>query len=428
MAKFVFTKIVIVIPLVILSLVFSFTLLKSRVAGITVVLSFAFFMSLVSIVIGTIEKDYEEEVVWSLNADKFTSDFTVGNEGHLYLKAQINGAPGLFLFDTGCGVTVVNEKYISNGSLKWKHLTIKDANGIRQNKPSHIVREFELGDISIRNLKTYPLDSLTWTSSDGIFFGHDSVVGVLGNDIISKFTWDFDLLNQCVTVSNNKAYCSTLSDSLAIDLVSKNNVKEIPVFINETAKMLLLDFGCSSPIILSDSIPQGKESEKEKITFYQARGKGGLNHLDSINNQTIDGSFVDIKFGKYEYNNIRCVNNNHADLLGIPFIWSFERVVLDFPNNKSYFISANLNASQFSVKNHSWQSVIDNDNTIELYPKPGGTVISIESESKQVNYVAFGYTKLYKQKGRVYRMFCQDSVRLPDGKTINGPVTMELNN
>lgn len=426
--KFILTKISFVIPFVVLSLIFSFTLIKSRIAGIIVILSFVLFLSLISIVIKNSESEYEEEVLWSSNVDEFTTDFIVGKQGYLYFKAQINNVTGLFLFDTGCSLTSVNEKFITNGSMKRNRHTISDSNGMKQTKHSHIVNKFELGNIEIRNLKTYPLDSLTWTSSDGIFFEQDSVIGVLGNNIISKFIWDFDFLNQCVTISNNKNYCDTISDSLSINLVSKNNCKEIPVIINQTDKLLLLDFGCSSPIILSDSIPERKELNKKAATFSQKRGKGALSHLDSINNnQTINGSFVDIKLGKFEYKKIRCANNNHSNLLGIPFIWSFERVVLDFSNNKTYFISENNEASKFSIKNHNWQSIINKGEIIELYSKPDGTLIKMENQSMEVRYMVFGHTKLYKNKGRLDSMFCQDSIHLPNGQTINGPITIKLN-
>lgn len=426
--KFILTKISFVTPLIVLSFILSFILTKSRIAGIIVILSFVLFISLISILIENIENEYEEKVVWNSTEDSFTTDFIVGKQGLFYLKAQINGATGLFLFDTGCSLTSVSEKYISNENIKLKPYTITDVNGIKQTKHTFMVKWFELGDMGIERLKVYPSDTLSMTSPNGVHFKQDRILGIIGNNIISKFIWDFDLIKRRVTISNNKDYCNSISDSLAINLVSRNTHKEIPVQINSEDKLLILDFGCSSPIVISESIPNRNVLNKNMGTFSGERSKGALSHLDSINGvRDNSGGFIDIKLGNYKFKKIKCIKNDHVDLLGIPFVWSFERVVLDFSNNKSYFISDNFTSSEFGVKKHNWQSIVNKSKIMTLYAKPNGTLIKMEKDSMEVRYVVFGLTKLYKNNGGLDSIFCQDSIHMPNGQTINGPITMKLN-
>jgi len=426
--KFILTKISFVIPLIVISLILSFTLRKSRIAGIIATLSFVLFITLISIIIENFENEYEEKVVWNSTENSFTTDFLVGKQGRLYLEAQINDVTGLFLFDTGCSLTSVNEKHITKKNIKLERYTIRDVNGIKQTKNTFMVKRFELGNIGIERLKVYPSDSLSWTSPEGINFKQDSVLGIIGNNIISKFVWDFDLIKHRVTVSNKKDYCNSIPDSLAIDLVSKNSHKEIAVQINGKDKILILDFGSTLPIILSDSIPNRNVPKNNNATFSGKRVKGALSHLDSINSkQNSSGGFVHIKLGNVEFKEIKCIKNDNIDLLGIPFVWSFERVVLDFGNNKSYFISDNFEASEFGVKKHNWQSIVNERKIMKLYAKPSGTKIMIEKDSMKIQYIVYGYTKLYKNNGGIDSIYCQDSLHMPNGQTLNGPITTKIN-
>ena len=65
-----------------------------------------------------------EEVQWNSPNESFTLNYVVGKGGHLYLKAKMNGIAGLFLFDTGAEISLLNEKYITGEKLEFKPATI----------------------------------------------------------------------------------------------------------------------------------------------------------------------------------------------------------------------------------------------------------------------------------------------------------------
>lgn len=346
-ARFILTNVPYLVIFGVFSLILSFTIGKNKKLGGLLILFFLSFISFIVIIIKIIDSQDAEKVEWNSPDDSFSIDFVVGNQGHIYLNATVNDTSGLFLFDTGAGISNVNEKFVVDRKMKLHPYTINDANGIQQTKNLFKVNSFELGAIDIKRLHVYPNDSLTWTVPKGIFYKQDSVIGVIGNNIISKFIWDFDLINKRVTISKSKKYCKDMPDSLSVKLFSNNGNKDIPVKINGVKKMLTFDFGAVSPLYLSDTIPYQLETNKKRGSQNTI---GVLNHLDSTGRKESNFDFVDVELGAYKFNEIQCFENEHSDLLGIPFIWAFERVVIDYLNGKAYFITENDNEDDFSVK------------------------------------------------------------------------------
>lgn len=373
--------------------------------------------------VNSLEKEDKEKFVCNSPDDSYTTNFIIDKEGLIYLKAKINNTNGLFLFDTGCELTSVNEKIVTEKKMKLHPYTIYDSKGITQTKNVYKVKSFELGAIGIEKLHVYPTDSLSWTDPKGSHYKQDSILGTIGNNIISKFIWDFDLINHHVTVSNNKRYCHNLPDSLAIALVSKNSNKEISVLINGVRKMLLLDFGCSQTIILADSIPN-QEITKEKINL-SVEHKSSLNHLDSINGRVNNINFVNLQLGSNLFKEIICVGNDHVNVFGIPFIWAFERVVLDFENNRAYFISKNNTLSNYSIDKYK-RNYINGNATINMKCKPNGLKFILQSDLTRISYVLFGNIVMYKSNSKLDSIICLDSLRLPNGQIKFGPATLKV--
>jgi len=373
-----------------------------------------------------------DNVQWNSPNENMTLDFIVGKGGHLYLEGHINDTTGLFLFDTGCDMTTINEKYITGEDLKLQSQTIYDAKGIIQTKNLYRVRSFELGAIKIKNLNVYPADSLSWKHPKGCFYKQDSVVGVIGNNIISNFIWDFDMVNRRVTVSHSKLYCDSIPDSSAFELVPIRNHKEILVRINGKLKRFTLDFGSVNPISLCSSIPNKKKSVGKES--YSAWGKSALNHL--VPNGAIESKFdfVDIKLGAYEFKDIQCYENDSSALFGIPFVWSFKRVVIDYRNNNAYFISLNENDNDYGVMNFNKQFVYNNDGVTTYKSRPKGVTMEFDKStvkdsvksSVKLKYVGYGKVMFYRKSSKLDSIFCSDSIRLPDGKMKHGPITVKV--
>ena len=398
-------------------------------------LSFFFIIILFSIFKKEKVNTATENIEWNSPNESITLDYVVGKSGHLYFEGQMNGTTGLFLFDTGCDISTINEKYITSDNLKLQSQTIIDAKGIKQTKNLYRVRSFELGAIKIKDLDVYPADSMSWMDPKGFFYKQDSVVGIIGNNIISKFIWDFDMVNKRVTVSHSKSYCDSIPDSSAFELVSIRNHKEILVRINGKLKRFTLDFGSGSPISLCGSIPNKKESDKKTSFSQPNQGRSSFNHL--VSEKVLDSKFdfVDVKFGDHEFKEIQCFENDSSALLGIPFVWSFKRVVIDYMNNKAYFISLNESASVFALMKFRPQSIshYSDGETMIFNSKPKGvtmeygksTVKDSVTSSVHLKYVGYGKVMFYN-KIKLDSIFCSDSIKLPDGKMKHGPITVKV--
>lgn len=397
-----------------------------------ILLSFSIIVILFFIVKRERVNNENDNVQWNSPNESMTLDFIVGKSGHLYFEAQMNGTTGLFLFDTGAEICFINEKYITGEDLKLQSYTISDAKEIKQTKNLYKVRSFELGAIEIKDLEVYPADSLTWKDPKGIFYNQDSVIGVIGNNIISKFIWDFDMVNKRVTVSNSKSYCDSIPDSSAFKLISIRNHKEILARINGKLKRFTLDFGSGKPISLCDSIPNKKKSVGKES--YSSWGKSALNHLVPKEVTESKFDFVDVKFGAYEFKEIQCYENDSSALFGIPFVWSFKRVVIDYMNNKAYFISLIEDGGDFGVMNFNRQFVYNTDGVTTYKGKPKGltfimgssTVKDSVTSSVKLRYVCYGKVMFYRNSSKLDSIFCSDSIKLPDGKMKYGPITVKI--
>jgi predicted aspartyl protease len=414
---FIFSKLLYALPLVIFCLILSYVYLRIKVVAITFLTLIFIIISLFVYMMYTEDNDKKEEFSWGAEKDCFTANFSTENDGHIYLKATLNNVTGLFLFDTGCELTCVNEKFGMIKGMKLHPYTVIDANGIKQTKHVYKAELFELGAIKIERLHIYPSDSVSWTVPKGIHFKQDSVLGTIGNNIISKFIWDFNMENKCVTISNNKAYCDTIPDSLAIGLVAENNHKIIPVQINGEKKLLMLDFGCSMPICLSDSIPkQGKTFTKG--TFWQSNSTiGALNHIDSTQKKGTAYGFAYIQLGSTKFKEIKCHENNHSDLLGIPFIWAYKRVILDFENNKAYFVNKSTSENPFGPEANS---------RLIFTAKTGGQKLTIEKQKNKKTFIIYGQYELSKSNGSATDLLINDSLVLPDGHKKYGPYKINM--
>ncbi|HET6557878.1 MAG TPA: hypothetical protein VFG54_11230 [Prolixibacteraceae bacterium] len=370
------------------------------------------------------ENKESEIVEWNSPDENITLGFFVGKSGHLYFEGRMNGTSGLFLFDTGAENSVLNEKYITDKDLKLDSLTIRDAKDLLQTRNLYKVPYLELGAFKIKDLIVYPADSLSWKDPKGAFYKQDSVIGVIGNNIISKFIWDFDMVNRRVTVSNSKAYCDTIPDSLAFELVSVEKHKEILVRINGKLKRFTLDFGSFNPISLSGPIPNKEEADK-KNSFSQDT-KSALNHLNPNQDKADNFHFADVKFGDYEFKEIKCMENNHISLLGIPFVWSFKRVVIDYTNNKAYFIGYDENASDFGVVKFNRESFIYWEGAKIFNSKPEGMKFIFKQDSIDISYTCYGKLTVYNNRDKMDSINVSDSIRFPDGKIKPGPVTLVM--
>ncbi len=269
------------------------------------------------------------------NITSFTLPFKTDDNGCIYIEAIIHDNTGLFMFDTGASKTSINEKYITKKDKTIGTTTTTDVNQNKREETIHRLKHLALGAVDV-HCKVVAADSTTWIHPRGCFYHQDSIYGIIGDNVISKFIWDFDLNNKHVTLSSDSSYCKMLADTIAISLERLNKSMYFPILINDQVKKLMLDFGCAGTLQITDSIPSEQKYFKTK-EFYEL-SFGYLSHLeDEIHAYNYD--FVNVELGNHRFEKIKCTENTKVNLAGISLVWSFERVVLDYLNQKVYFIS-----------------------------------------------------------------------------------------
>ncbi|MCW3787140.1 S41 family peptidase [Plebeiibacterium sediminum] len=280
--------------------------------------------------------NYKETIQWRNNTNCFTIPFETDRNGRILINTTVNEHTGLFLFDTGANYTCVNEKYVTSEDLYVGNHVISDVDGVKSEDDFYKMKHLGLGAVEFLHCKVTATDSTTWKHPLGCFYLQDSILGIIGDNIISKFIWDFDLNNKRVTVSSENDYCNSLADTIAIPLERVKKSMYIPIEINNQVKKLMLDFGFAGSLQITDSILFEQKYFKNKE--YYEPSFGYLTHLeDEIHAYNFD--FVNVKLGNQHFEKIKCTENCQSNLAGISLVWSFERVVLDYLHQKVYFIS-----------------------------------------------------------------------------------------
>ncbi|WP_421918584.1 retropepsin-like aspartic protease [Marinifilum sp.] len=344
------------------------------------------------------------ESFWESDKDYFTTEFVVGKRGHIYLKAKLNGEEGLYVFDTGATQSCVNELLVTQNKDSLIQINITDANKVRQSQGLLQVDSFKLGSIKIKNLWVVALDSLAWTNKNGILYGQDSLKGIIGYNIISKYIWDFDMKNKQVTVSMASNYCDDLPDTTAVALKDSINSWYIPVTVNDIEKTLLLDLGSAIPISITDTIPTRDKFKFVDISFSE-NSNGLFNHLLAHNKFQSFESFNDLSFGNYNFNRISCQENDKNDLFGIPIIWNFDRFVLDTKNNRAYFINNNKFDCELSASCFSSNKFYFYLNMVLTYGIKGKAEVKLRSRFKLPASATVGYYDTCKLSYKIYNGF-----------------------
>ncbi len=372
---------------------------------------------------------------WLTEEDKFTVDFIAEESGHILIKAKINNEKGLFLFDTGASRSLAHENTLDSlNSTRFHELT--DASNIKQRKKL-IRSQFRLDSLEINELEIFPLDSMSWLTKNGSFFNKNHINGVVGYDIINQYVWDFNMVDKKLTISNSSKYCNNIPDSVCINLIKDKNKWYIPVLLNNLDRKLLLDFGCSGTLNIRDTISPTDRYVIQGINLsYSSLKRTGFSHLRELNRDTVSLSAVNLQFGNYLFNRIRCIEGSKKELFGIKFIWSFERVILDGINNKIYFLNERDDNSPQSAKQFSKlirktiKSKFSKNNEVEVSLYNGGVDLnSYFLNVKDTVHIktAHGRIKLLNRNNHMHVLF-KDSITLNDSKTKYGPIELKYIN
>jgi predicted aspartyl protease len=307
----------------------------------------------------------EGSINWNSNNHSTIIPFYSSKSGHLFIKTKINEEIKYLGFDTGAGISALNEKYIN--SKTEDVIYIINSQNEKYSHEIHKINKLSLGNIDFRQISYIPLQIREWDNSKGIFNSlknKDSIGGILGNNIINSFVWDFDMNSTSVKITDHK-FSEKTSNATIIPLTKSEMSWKVEIKVNDKSKDVVLDTGSSLILSMTDSLPVYKDG------FKITRSGNGINSYKGNSENREAVSFVDLKIGDLLFKETIISSESKSNLLGIPLFWEYERIVLDFIDHKMYVFekSTNKNARSITNINKSSKNLIEKK-TIKQKPMP----------------------------------------------------------
>lgn len=380
---------------------------------------------------------------WSSDSSNFTIPFSTDVNGYMYINVTVGDTSGLFLIDTGSDPTCIKESLVNLNDTTFRY-KLGDAQNISVRKKLIEAQNIKIGSLEFSKLNIWPLDNDSW-SENGVFYKNDSLIGVIGSTILSKFVWDFDMEKMEVSIYNQPNFPENISDSTAVALINVGNKYFVEIEINGKKHKVKIDSGSSYTLSVSEAISDSVSKSNIRITRNR---KTAFMHLSNESLVTPDTSYSytipKLHLGNHTFTQTACKERSKNNLLGIPFFWAFERVIIDYPNHQIYFINLKDNYRN-SIYNISY---MDRRN-IQLskhgfyIEKPNSYLeFDIEKIEQSVNdknetildtvpfkYIFYGGSKIWgKSMNAIDSITSADSIRLPNGKTEFANYTVNLIN
>jgi hypothetical protein len=298
-------------------------------------------------------------IVWNNNQHYTTIPFYSSESGHIYLKAKIGKETKYIGFDTGAELCGFNEIY--NNSKITTDISVTDSHSKTKNVIIQKLNKLSFKNIDFEKVDYISMNKDIWKNQCGIFFNQDSIAGVLGNNIINSFVWDFDMLNKTLKISE-KAELQNISKASIIHLFKRGKKSWfIKIKVNGKRKNVTLDSGSDATLTIKDSIGLS-ENYNYEIGYSNSKGLFSFNDCykkkDSSQNVTKTHSrkrkiFADISISNNNFEDVVIEDISNLNLIGIPLFWEYERVVLDFLNGKMFLFNKNHSVHTKSISNKS---------------------------------------------------------------------------
>jgi predicted aspartyl protease len=196
--------------------------------------------------------------------------------GHVYLRASIDGAPSsLFVLDTGAGANVLTPAAAKTFRLASQGEV--NANGVGEDRASAgltRVKELRVGAATFHDqmFAVVPLPALEVHGVDGV----ESAVGLLGYDFFRRLRVTIDYDDSAVTLEPLQA-CDTRPTNSTPITVGSNHVPLVPMSIDGIGALWSLDVGDAGSLTLSRKVAQrlGVPSDAGVVTVTEG-GVGGV--------------------------------------------------------------------------------------------------------------------------------------------------------
>jgi predicted aspartyl protease len=252
------------------------------------------------------------------------------------IPVEINGITGNFLvLDIGAKQTTINEKFC-------KELYIEILEGSTEAITAHGLMDHKLG--LLKDLKIFNRNFLNQIIRIGscklqsMFANPDTVLGVVGFDILKNFVVELDYKNQKFDVYEKYTKSTNGIKKIKFDFFN-NYLISIPVTINNTFNyQFILDTGANGSLInktVCDEIELHQLKSDNKIASPKGLSDASIVNIESI--ITPFHSFSNMKLVSFSLDHL----NDGKKLLGGIFGMEFleNRIfIIDYPNQELLLI------------------------------------------------------------------------------------------
>lgn len=298
---------------------------------------------------------------WNKELHEEIIPFYTNSIGHIFLKSEINLEPCYVVFDTGADYSTFHEKY--NTSIAIDSFKIKSSQSRVKKMPIHQLKSFSIGEAMTFKALGYSVMLKKSWGDCGAFKGQDSVAGLLGNNVINNFVWDFDMVNRKVHITD-VPFKDSIKKKEVLKLLRNNMGWNVRLKLNGKKIKAKFDSGSSSILTLTDSVSLDKTYSYPVVNA--EKHLGIFSYLDCEGNQAkVDSSktgkaikeqrrvFGNLKIADTVFNNTYVIDRAKSSLLGVPLFWEYERVILDFQSKKVYLVNPVNKVNNYSLSNKS---------------------------------------------------------------------------
>lgn len=277
-------------------------------------------------------------ILFEVFSHKDTKIELITDNNRLIIPIEIEGKTYKFLWDTGAGYSLIDYKLAKNLSYKDEFSYYSETSTLYEVISDTVYMrkmDFKIGDINtdayfaLDGVNRYlipPRDPSIYTS----FYDKEDFIGVIGQNIISKYNWVFDFPQKTVRVSNRTITDLPLKEDddcfqMNYYMDSPNTIPRVDLQINKSKTFkFTFDTGINglaitkneadsivlNPIFTFSKTLNSYHTESAKYaygTMSLENGKGFLHLLDTMRVNDLElntlSSVYDTSFIKYENTN-----------------------------------------------------------------------------------------------------------------------------
>lgn len=215
------------------------------------------------------------------------------------INIEINGYRITMIFDTGASMTVINESAFKKADVIRNGKEVKSAGNLGEKFISNtkVIKEIVMGNHRIMHPEVVVLED------SKLNFGHDEfgnalqVDGFLGWDIIKKFSWIIDRIN-------NEIGISTSSHTTNDTNIFWDNMPIVPVMIDNDSCFFGLDTGNTESML-------GKNFDTSlSKTYYEKDLIVGIDGKEEVEVKKLEALNVSISNINIELNNLTVLDRD----------------------------------------------------------------------------------------------------------------------